>query len=72
MAFSAYIFNTSVRLNSLSINNIENFERVMNLNSLFSYEMISEQFIDVSSINNKALNFFIDRFYYLYKYLLDI
>ena len=42
MAFNAYIFYTSVQLNSLSIINIENFERVMNLKSLFSYEMISE------------------------------
>ena len=37
----------------------------MNLNSIFSYEMISEQFINVISINNKALNLFIDRIYYL-------
>ena len=65
MAFNAYIFYTSVRLNSLSISNIETFERFMNLNSIFSYKMISEQFNDVSSINNKEFNLFIDRIYYL-------
>ena len=58
MAFNGYIFYTSVRLNSLSISNIENFERFMNLNCIFSYEIISEQFNDVSSISNKAFNLF--------------
>ena len=72
MAFNAYIFNTSVRLNSLSISNIENFERFMNLNYIFSYEMISEQFNGVSSIDNKAFNLFIDRIYYLLQFLMDI
>ena len=65
MTFNAYIFYTLVRLNSLSISNIEKFERFMNLNWIFSYGMISEQFNDVSSINNKAFNLFIDRIYYL-------
>ena len=64
MAFNAYIFYPSVELNSLSISNIETFERFMNFNWIFSYEMISEKFDDVSSINNKALNLFIDRTYY--------
>ena len=65
MAFNAYIFYTSVQFNSLSISNIENFELVLNLNSIFSYEMISEQFNDVSSMNNQAINLSIDRIYYL-------
>ena len=65
MAFNAYIFNTSVRINYLSISNIENVERFMNIHKIFSYEIISEQFNDVSSINNKAFNLFIDRIYYL-------
>ena len=59
------MFYTSVRLNSLSISNIENFERFMDVNGIFSYKMISEQFNEVSSINNKAFNLFIDRIYYL-------
>ena len=65
MAFNEYIFYTSVRFNSLSISNIENFERFLNLNSVFSYEMISEQFNDVSSIDNMAFNLFKDPIYYL-------
>ena len=65
MTFNVYIFYTSVRLNSFSISNIENFERFMNLNSIFSHEMISEQFNDVSSIHTTAFNLFIDRIHYL-------
>ena len=65
MAFNIFIFHTSVRFISMSISHIENFERFMNLDSIFSYEMISEQFNDVSSINTMAFNFFIDRIYYL-------
>ena len=56
---------TSVRFNYVSISNIENFERFMIFNAIFSYEMISEHFNDVSSINTMAFNLFIDRIYYL-------
>ena len=59
MEFNIYIFYTSVRFNSVSISNIESFEHFMNLNSIFSYETISEQFNDISSINNMAFNLFI-------------
>ena len=65
MAFNIFIFYTSVRFNYVSISHIENFERFMNLNSIFSNEMISEQFNDVSSINTMAFNLFIDHIYHL-------